>query len=50
MARVAWSVIATGYQGHGDWVTVELAAAWVKHMNAICPTVHHWIELKKVEN
>lgn len=46
MARVMWSVRDTGEQGHGEWIEVPLAYAWAKHMNATCPSIDHWVELK----
>jgi hypothetical protein len=44
-ARVAWTVRATGYQGHGGWTTLEVAESWVKQQNKTCPEVHHWVEI-----
>jgi len=46
MARVAWITRKTGDQGHGEWVAINVADAWAKHMNATCPDVHHWVEMK----
>ena len=46
MARVAWMVTPTGYQGHGEWVDANIAALLVKHMNAQYPDIQHWLELK----
>lgn len=46
MARVAWMVTATGYQGHGEWIDDEVAALWVKKMNAECAEIQHWVEAK----
>ena len=46
MARVAWITRETGDQGHGEWVAADVANAWAKHMNATCPDVHHWVEMK----
>lgn len=47
MARVMWRVRDTGAQGHGEWIEVSLAYTWAKHMNATCPAVDHWVELKQ---
>jgi hypothetical protein len=30
---VAWKVIETGFQGYGDYMTYDLAQAWVKYGN-----------------
>jgi len=46
MARVAWMVTATGDQGHGEWIDANIAALWVKQMNAQYPDIQHWLELK----
>ena len=46
MARVAWMVTANGYQGHGEWIDANIAALWVKQMNAQYPDIQHWLELK----
>ena len=31
--RVAWKVVGTGFQGYGDYMTYDLAQAWVKYGN-----------------
>jgi hypothetical protein len=31
--RVGWKVIETGFQGYGDYMTYDLAQAWVKYGN-----------------
>ena len=33
LARVAWKIVETGFQGHGDYLTYDLAQAWVKYGN-----------------
>jgi len=31
--RVAWRVVETGFEGHGDYITHDLAKAWVTYGN-----------------
>ena len=31
--RVGWKVVGTGFQGYGDYMTYDLAQAWVKYGN-----------------
>ena len=28
--RVAWRVVETGFEGHGDYLTYDLAQSWVR--------------------
>jgi hypothetical protein len=41
--RVAWRSLITGYTGHGQWLSYQIASEWVKQANKLYPE-HHWIE------
>jgi len=31
--RVAWRIVETGFEGHGEYMTYDLAKAWVTYGN-----------------
>jgi hypothetical protein len=33
--RVAWKIVETGFEGHGDLLTYDLAKSWVNYGNAM---------------
>ena len=33
MYRVAWKIVETGFEGHGDYLTYDLAQSWVRYGN-----------------
>jgi hypothetical protein len=43
MTRVSWQ-LDTGFVGHGEWLTYDLALEWKKHLEKKYPWDTYWLE------
>lgn len=46
-ARVCWAVRRGTLHGHGDWVDLDTAKAWVEWGNRVWPEIYHFLDLRQ---
>jgi alpha/beta superfamily hydrolase len=42
--RIAWKSKATGAEGHGEYMDMKTAEAWLEKANKEYPELEHWLE------
>jgi hypothetical protein len=45
LQRIMWRSV-TGYTGSGDWISSDLAAAWLDYLKKNYPNTIHWVETR----